>query len=188
MAASRIRASISQYQSEAANTDDPSAARIMHFKAGLQWEITTFVTPILQYSAARNIILVIPNLVAHILQLFPQLAWNIVREIPPGLYPAMILHGGSDTLQSRTNYGSGIGYSHVVSVTTSIGYLALRMMVSFFPKQVDETSGPTLLALKWMRERLRTLVEEQQEGIREKMGEIEVYTAILTRLKRGRGE
>jgi hypothetical protein len=39
MAASRIRASISQYQTEAANTDDPSAARIMHFKAGLQWEI-----------------------------------------------------------------------------------------------------------------------------------------------------
>ncbi|KAG1727887.1 hypothetical protein EDB19DRAFT_1832926 [Suillus lakei] len=56
------------------------------------------------------------------------------------------------------------------------------------PEQVDETLGPTLLALKWMRERLRTLVEEQQEGIREKMGEIEVYTAILTRLKRGRGE
>ena len=40
MAASQIQASISQYQSEAANTDDPSAARIMHFKAGLQWEIT----------------------------------------------------------------------------------------------------------------------------------------------------
>jgi hypothetical protein len=39
MAASRIRASISQYQTEAANTNDPSAARIMHFKAGLQWEI-----------------------------------------------------------------------------------------------------------------------------------------------------
>ena len=40
MAASRIRASISQFQMEATNTDDPSAARIMHFKAGLQWEIT----------------------------------------------------------------------------------------------------------------------------------------------------
>lgn len=39
MAASRIRASISQYQMEAANTEEPSAARIMHFKAGLQWEI-----------------------------------------------------------------------------------------------------------------------------------------------------
>jgi len=39
MAASRIRASISQYQTEAANTDDPSSARILHFKAGLQWEI-----------------------------------------------------------------------------------------------------------------------------------------------------
>lgn len=39
MAASRIRASITQYQMEAAHTEEPSAARIMHFKAGLQWEI-----------------------------------------------------------------------------------------------------------------------------------------------------
>jgi len=39
MAASRIRACISQYQSEAANNNVPSTAQIMHFKAGLQWEI-----------------------------------------------------------------------------------------------------------------------------------------------------
>ena len=38
------------------------------------------MTPILQYSAARNIISVIPKPVAHILQLFPQLAWNIVPD------------------------------------------------------------------------------------------------------------
>jgi hypothetical protein len=38
MAASRIRACISQYQMEAAHTDVPSA-RITHLKAGLQWEI-----------------------------------------------------------------------------------------------------------------------------------------------------
>ncbi|KAG1827342.1 uncharacterized protein BJ212DRAFT_1294642 [Suillus subaureus] len=59
MAASHIQASISQYQMEAANTEEPSATQIMHFKARLQWEIT--------YSAARHIISVIPNLVAHIL-------------------------------------------------------------------------------------------------------------------------
>lgn len=39
MAASRIRASISQYQMEAAETEELSPARIMCFKAGLQWEI-----------------------------------------------------------------------------------------------------------------------------------------------------
>ncbi|KAG1729902.1 hypothetical protein EDB19DRAFT_1913146 [Suillus lakei] len=109
MAASRICASITQYQMEAANTNDPSSARIMHFKARLQWEITTFVTSILQYSAARHIISVISSPVTHILQLFPQLTWNTIQEIPPGLYPAKLLHGGLDTLQSQMNYGNGIG-------------------------------------------------------------------------------
>ncbi|KAG2349307.1 hypothetical protein BDR05DRAFT_943320 [Suillus weaverae] len=55
-------------------------------------------------------------------------------------------------------------------------------------EQVDETSVPSLLALKWIRERLLTLIEEQQQGIQEKMAEIEMYTTILRRLKRGRGE
>ncbi|KAG2147761.1 uncharacterized protein EDB93DRAFT_1250474 [Suillus bovinus] len=62
MSASCIRASISQYQAEAPNNNLPPLARIRHFKARLQWEITTFVTPILQYSAARNIISVVPSL------------------------------------------------------------------------------------------------------------------------------
>ncbi|KAG2347649.1 hypothetical protein BDR05DRAFT_996729 [Suillus weaverae] len=62
---------------EADNTNDPSAL-IMHFKAGLQWEITTFVTPILQYSAAKNIISVVPSLVAHMLLLILQFTWKTV--------------------------------------------------------------------------------------------------------------
>jgi len=53
---------------------------------------------------------------------------------------------------------------------------------------VDDTSVPSLLALRWIRERLRTLIEEQQDGIHEKMAEIDVYITILKRLKRGRGE
>jgi hypothetical protein len=57
-----------------------------------------------------------------------------------------------------------------------------------FPEQVDETSVPSLLALKWIRERLQTLIEEQQEGIRGKMAEIEGYITILKRLKRAREE
>ena len=36
----RASASISQYQAEAANNNLPPLARIRHFKAGLQWEIT----------------------------------------------------------------------------------------------------------------------------------------------------
>ncbi|KAG2071461.1 hypothetical protein BDR04DRAFT_1154368 [Suillus decipiens] len=100
MATSHICACISQYQNEAANSNVPSAAQIMHFKAGLQWEISTFFTPLLQYSAARYIISVAPTLVAHILALFPMLTWNTFWVIPPGLCLTIMLHGGSETTQS----------------------------------------------------------------------------------------
>ncbi|KAG2066575.1 hypothetical protein BDR04DRAFT_1160135 [Suillus decipiens] len=81
MAASCIHACISQYQNEAANSNVPSASQITHFKAGLQWEISTFVTPLLQYSAARHIISVVPTPVAHILALFPMLTWNMLQSL-----------------------------------------------------------------------------------------------------------
>ncbi|KAG1725109.1 hypothetical protein EDB19DRAFT_1833914 [Suillus lakei] len=139
MAASRIRGSISQYQSEAANTDDLSAAQIMHFKAGLI---------ISSYDS--------PWWIGHTAILNELWQWDRV-------FACCICH-----------------YQHWLSGIEDIGLV--------LPEQVDETSVPTLLALKWMREHLWTLVEEQQEGIRERMAEIEVYTAILTRLKRGRGE
>ncbi|KAG2154300.1 uncharacterized protein EDB93DRAFT_1248496 [Suillus bovinus] len=56
------------------------------------------------------------------------------------------------------------------------------------PEQVDHTSVPSLIGLRWIREHLLTLLEEQREGIRDKMAEIQIYTVILDRLKRGRGE
>ncbi|KAG2146459.1 uncharacterized protein EDB93DRAFT_1250996 [Suillus bovinus] len=56
------------------------------------------------------------------------------------------------------------------------------------PEQVDHTSVPSLMGLRWIREHLLTLIEEQREGIRDKMAEIQIYTTMLDRLKRGRGE
>ncbi|KAG2132126.1 uncharacterized protein EDB93DRAFT_1255311 [Suillus bovinus] len=143
MSASRIRACIFQYQAQAANNNLPPLAWIRHFKAGLQWDITTFVTPILQYSAARKIISVIPSPIAHILHLIAGHTWNM------------------DGIEND-------------SLT--------------LPEQVDHTSVPSLIGLRWIRERLLTLLEEQHEGIHDKMAEIQIYTAILDRLKRGRGE
>ncbi|KAG1729167.1 hypothetical protein EDB19DRAFT_1832539 [Suillus lakei] len=171
MAASRIRASISQYQSEAANTDDPSAARIMHFKAGLQWEIT--------YSAARNIISVIPNRSLIFFSCFPSSPGTLF-QINCLFIPPMII--------SSYDTPWWIGHTAIPNKLWQWDRVFACCIRHYQHWLVDETSVQTLLALKWMRERLRTLVEEQQEGIHEKMGEIEVYTAILTRLKRGRGE
>ncbi|KAG1883634.1 hypothetical protein F4604DRAFT_1920137 [Suillus subluteus] len=191
MAASHIRASISQYQMEAAHTEEPSAARIMHFKAGLQWEIATFVTPILQYSAARNIIFVVPSPVAHILQLIPELTWNMVPDhiFSSHLCQFQDVADLGDPSRIVSTYGAQwwtgptaipnklwpwdqvfancvCHYQHWLS-----GIEDERLVV---PEQVDESSVATLKALKWMRERLLTVIEDQQAGIREKMADIQI--------------
>ncbi|KAG1833192.1 hypothetical protein DFJ58DRAFT_918119 [Suillus subalutaceus] len=200
MAASRIRASISQYQMEAAHTEEPSAAQIMRFKAGLQWEIATFVTLILQYSAARNIISVVLSPVAHILQLIPKLTWNMV---PDHIFSSHLcqFHDDADLGDpSRivSTYGTQwwtgptaipnelwpwdqvfancvCHYQHWLS-----GVEDERLVV---PEQVDESSVAMLKALRWMREHLLTVIEDQQAGIREKMAEIQMYTTVLNKLK-----
>ncbi|KAG1726446.1 uncharacterized protein EDB91DRAFT_1254348 [Suillus paluster] len=175
MAASRIQASISQYQMEATHTEEPSAARIMHFKARLQWEIA--------YSAARNIILVVPSPVTHILRLIPELTWDMIWGIPPGLYQPMELNGGpgptailkelwawdqvfANCVYHYQHWLSGIEDEHLV-----------------VPEQVAESLVASLKALRWMRERLLTVIEDQQDGICEKMAKIQMYTAVLTKLK-----
>ncbi|KAG1814169.1 hypothetical protein DFJ58DRAFT_834796 [Suillus subalutaceus] len=165
MAASRIRASISQYQMEAAHTQEPSATRITHFKAGLQWEIATFVTPILQYSAARNIISVVPSPVAHILQLIPELTWNMVPD-----------HIFSSTYASFQDVADLGDPSRIVFANCVCHYQHWLSGVE------DERLVVPEQALRWMRERLLTVIEDQQAGIREKMAEIQMYTAVLTKL------
>ncbi|KAG1724881.1 uncharacterized protein EDB91DRAFT_1087311 [Suillus paluster] len=54
------------------------------------------------------------------------------------------------------------------------------------PETVDQTSIPSLMGLRWIQECLVTLIKEQWEGIRDKMGEIQMYTGILTRLQQAR--
>ncbi|KAG2151550.1 uncharacterized protein EDB93DRAFT_1103001 [Suillus bovinus] len=190
MSESRIPASISQYQAEAANNNLPPLARIRHFKAGLQWEITTFVMPILQYSAARNIISVVPSPIAHILHLIPSHTWNTV---PDHIFLYHIYPGDPSRIVSSYDTPWWMGETAIPNepwqwdrvMTCCIfhyqHWMALRMMV-------DHTSVPSVMELRWIRERLLTLLEEQCEGIHDKMAEIQIYTAILDRLKRGRGE
>jgi hypothetical protein len=56
------------------------------------------------------------------------------------------------------------------------------------PEQVDHTSVSSLVGLRWIREHLVELNEEQNEGTRKKMAEVKMYTDMLERLRRGRGE
>ncbi|KAG2136092.1 uncharacterized protein EDB93DRAFT_1254075 [Suillus bovinus] len=205
MSASRICTSISQYQAKAANNNLSPLAQIRHFKAGLQWEITTFVTPILQYSAARNIISAIPSPIAHILYLIPGHTWNTVLDhifsyhiclfydIADPVDPSRIVSGYDTPWWMRETAIPNepwqwdqvmtcciFHYQHWLDGIENDGLTILE--------QVDHTSVPSLMGLRWIRERLLTLLEEQHEGIHNKMAEIQIYTAILDRLKRGRGE
>ncbi|KAG1750575.1 uncharacterized protein EDB91DRAFT_1244158 [Suillus paluster] len=200
MAASRIRASISQYQMEATHTEEPSAARIMHFKAGLQWEIATFVTPLLQYSAARNIILVVPSPVTHILRLIPELTWNMV---PDDVFSSHLckFHDVADLGDpSRivSTYGTQwwTGPTAILKELWAWDQVFANCVCHYqhwlsgiedehlvVPEQVAESSVASLKALRWMREHLLTVIEDQQDGIHEKMAEIQMYTAVLTKLK-----
>ncbi|KAG2356833.1 hypothetical protein BDR07DRAFT_1380530 [Suillus spraguei] len=55
------------------------------------------------------------------------------------------------------------------------------------PEEVNDSSGPSVMGLKMLQVRLLALMEEQDEGIHEKMAEVKMYTDMLQRLKRGRG-
>ncbi|KAG1783669.1 hypothetical protein EV702DRAFT_1190693 [Suillus placidus] len=121
MAALCVRACISQYQTEAANSIHLSSDLVEYFKAGLQWEMNTFVTPVLQYSAAHN-----------------------------------IAHGVEDD--------------------------ALVLL----EKLENPLSAPPT-GLRWMKSRMEALLEEQDEGIQDKMAEVKMYTEMLEKLKRANG-
>ncbi|KAG2078050.1 hypothetical protein BDR04DRAFT_1147750 [Suillus decipiens] len=177
----------------------------MHFKAGLQWEISTFVTPLLQYSAARHIISVVPTPVAHILALFPMLTWNTV---PDDIFSSHLCQFDDDAVPGHPSWivsdyhapwwirdntilnepwqwnqimaACVFHYQHWESGIEDDGLV--------LPEQVDYTSVPSLMGLRWIREHLVALHEEQSQGIHEKMAEVKVYTEMLKKLKRGRGE
>ncbi|KAG2335512.1 hypothetical protein BDR05DRAFT_1006740 [Suillus weaverae] len=41
--------------------------------------------------------------------------------------------------------------------------------------------------LRWMKSRMESLLEEQDEGIQDKMAEVKMYTDMLEKLKRANG-
>jgi hypothetical protein len=57
------------------------------------------------------------------------------------------------------------------------------------PEKLKDTSNPPLMGLRWMRERehLVSLLEEQDEGIQDKLAEVKIYTVMLEKLKRAKG-
>ncbi|KAG2129237.1 uncharacterized protein EDB93DRAFT_1256298 [Suillus bovinus] len=164
-----------------------------------------FVTPILQYSAARNIISVIPSPIAHILHLIPGHTWSTVPD-HIFLYHLCVFHDVADPgdpSQIISSYDTP-WWMGETAIPNELWQWDQVMTCCIFhyqhwldgvendgltiPEQVDHTSAPSLMGLRWIRECLLTLLEEQHEGICDKMAERQIYTAMLDRLKRGRGE
>ncbi|KAG2356504.1 hypothetical protein BDR07DRAFT_1380757 [Suillus spraguei] len=181
-------ACISQYQMEAAN-NPPSSAQIMYFKAVLSW---------------KEHHLVVPSLVAHILTLYPILTWNTVLDdvssshlcqfddVTALGHPSQIIPSYDTTwwmghiaiLNEPWQWGQIMRscvahYQHWMETGVEDDDLVLP--------EVNDSLGPSVMGLKLIQACLVALMEEQDEGIHEKMAEVKMYTDMLQRLKRGRG-
>ncbi|KAG1738329.1 uncharacterized protein EDB91DRAFT_1082727 [Suillus paluster] len=165
MAASHVQACISQYQTEAAENNVPSA-RIIYFKAGIQWEITTtsFHPTYPSFSLVRD-----HGEPSRIVSSYDTPWWMGDTTIP-----------NQPWQWDRVIDSCHFHYQHWLSGVEDNGFI--------LPEQLDGTLAPSLVGLKWIRERLVSLIQDHQEGIRDKMVEIDMYTDTLARLKRARGD
>ncbi|KAG1848344.1 hypothetical protein C8R48DRAFT_778853 [Suillus tomentosus] len=203
MAGSGVRACISQYRMEAAN-NGLSSDRIKYFKAGLQWEMNTFVTPLLQYSTSQNIVLVLPVPVAYILKLYPMLTWNTVpddifsfhllsfHDEPIAGHLSRIVFAytcpwwmGNTTIPDQPWQWDEI----MASCISHYQYWALNVEddALVLPEKLKNTSTPPLMGLRFIKEHMEALMEEQDQGIKAKMGEVKMYTDMLEKLRKGKG-
>ncbi|KAG1854011.1 hypothetical protein F4604DRAFT_1932980 [Suillus subluteus] len=183
MAASRIRACIAQYQLEAAGNVPPSD-RITYFKAGVQWEMNSFVTPLLQHSASKNIVSVVPVPVAHILKLYPMLAWNTPLPDIVSNYECPWWKG-SGTIPDQPWQWDEVMASCISHFQCWVFGVEDDGLV--LPEKLPDTSAPPLMGLRWIRERMVSLMQEQDEAIEAKMAEVKMYTGMLEKLKRAKG-
>ncbi|KAG1795010.1 hypothetical protein EV424DRAFT_1448624 [Suillus variegatus] len=55
------------------------------------------------------------------------------------------------------------------------------------PEKLRNTSTPPLMGLRFIKERMEALLEEQDQGIKAKMGEVKMYTDMLEKLRKGKG-
>ncbi|KAG1809520.1 hypothetical protein EV424DRAFT_1349947 [Suillus variegatus] len=55
------------------------------------------------------------------------------------------------------------------------------------PEKLKNTSTPPLMGLRCIKEHMEALMEEQDEGIQAKMAEVNMYTDMLEKLRRGKG-
>ncbi|KAG2089133.1 uncharacterized protein F5147DRAFT_841198 [Suillus discolor] len=179
MAGSHVRACISQYQTEAAN-NVLSSDRIKYFKAGLQWEMN--------YSASQNIVLVLLVLVAYILKLYPMLTWNTVLD---DVFSFHLLAFHDEAIAGHPSrivfeYTCPWQWDEIMaSCVSHYQYWALSVEddALVLHEKLKNTSTPPLMGLRWIKEHMEALMEEQDDGIQAKMAEVKMYTDMLREIE-----
>ncbi|KAG1718914.1 uncharacterized protein EDB91DRAFT_1089672 [Suillus paluster] len=158
MTASCVQACISQYQTEAAENNVPSAW-IMYFKAGIQWEIT------LTWNAVPDHIFSSHLSEFRLVRDHGEPSWIISSYDTPWWM-------GDTTIPNqpwqwdRVIDSCHFHYQHWLSGVEDNGFI--------LPEQLDSTPAPSLVGLKWIREHLVSLIQDHQEGIHDKMVEIDI--------------
>ena len=55
------------------------------------------------------------------------------------------------------------------------------------PEKLKNTLTAPLMGLRFIKERMEALLEEQDQGIKDKMAEVKMYTDMLEKLRKGKG-
>ncbi|KAG2119460.1 uncharacterized protein F5147DRAFT_647417, partial [Suillus discolor] len=156
------------------------------------------------YSASQNIVLVLLVPVAYILKLYPMLTWNTV---PDDVFSFHLLAFDDEAIAGHLSQivfkytcPWWIGNTTIpdqpwqwdeimASCVSHYQYWALNVEddALVLPEKLKNTLTPPLMGLRWIKECMEALMEEQDHGIKAKMAEVKMYTDMLEKLRKGKG-
>ncbi|KAG1787990.1 hypothetical protein EV424DRAFT_1465884, partial [Suillus variegatus] len=156
------------------------------------------------YSASQNIVSVLPVPVAYILKLYPMLTWNTVpddvfsfhllsfHDEPIAGHPSRIVFAYTCPWWRGNNWIPDQPWQWdeiMASCVSHYQYWELNVEddALVLPEKLRNTSTPPLMGLRFIKERMEALLEEQDQGIKAKMGEVKMYTDMLEKLRKGKG-
>ncbi|KAG1784304.1 uncharacterized protein HD556DRAFT_1465724 [Suillus plorans] len=160
---------------EAAN-NGLSSDRIKYFKAELQWEMNLY--PMLTWNTVPDDVFSF-----HLLSFDDEaIAGHPSRIVFAYTCPWWM---GNTTIPDQPWQWDEI----MASCVSHYQYWALNVEddALVLPEKLRNTSTPPLMGLRWIKERMEALMEEQDEGIKAKMAEVKMYTDMLEKLRKGKG-
>ncbi|KAG1886955.1 uncharacterized protein F5891DRAFT_1200211 [Suillus fuscotomentosus] len=139
-----------------------------------------------------------------ILKLYPMLTWNTVpddvfsfhllsfHDEPIAGHPSWIVFAYTCPWWRGNNWIPDQPWQWdeiMASCVSHYQYWALNVEddALVLPEKLKNTSTPPLMGLRFIKEHMEALLEEQDQGIEAKMGEVKMYTDMLEKLRKGKG-